>query len=156
MRSGGISMLKEVELFNKIKSNIENSFGGDIVKINKLANEIIIKFSFANKELTLLKILKNTSKEIDQNSEFANFDTKQRLKIETYVDVLLCLKVYEIKKFTAKDIEECKLAIQKNEYLLPFFKDLAYFCTALENIMHNFSLADYRQYKKAVYQRIGE
>ena len=76
--------------------------------------------------------------------------------IETYVDVLLCLKVYEIKKFTAKDIEECKLAIQKNEYLLPFFKDLAYFCTALENIMHNFSLADYRQYKKAVYQRIGE
>ena len=52
MRSGGISMLKEVELFNKIKSNIENSFGSDIVKINKLANEIIIKFSFANKELT--------------------------------------------------------------------------------------------------------
>ena len=149
-------MLKEVELFNKIKSNIENSFGGDIVKINKLANEIIIKFTFANKELTLLKILKNTSKEIDQNSEFANFDTKQRLKIETYVDVLLCLKVYEIKKFTAKDIEGCKLAIQKNEYLLPFFKDLAYFCTALENIKHNFSLADYRQYKKAVYQRIGE
>lgn len=149
-------MFKEIDLLLEIKKNIENSLGNISLMIKASMESILDNTSFKDEDsFAMLPILRNTSKKIEQNSLCKDMDSKEKLRVETYLDILYCLLVHKKRKFKAEDVEECKKMINGNYILNPYFKDLALLCCEVENIMHNYDLASYRSYKKYFCDRIG-
>lgn len=149
-------MFKEIDLLLSIKKNIESSLGEMSFALTAAMNAIISKTKYDDINcFALLSVLRNTSKEIEKCIFCDGMTTKEKLKIETYLDVLYCLEVNSKRKFKEKDVLKCRELIASGSILNSYYKDLALLCCEVENITHNYDLASYRQYKKAVCKRIG-
>lgn len=156
MKTDVINMFKELELLFEVKKNIELALGKMSVVIGSTMSKIIAETKYNDIDcFAMLSVLMDSSKKIESNIFCVDMNTKEKLRVETYLDILYCLEAHSKRKFKEADVLKCKEMIQKKSNLTPYFKDLALLCLEVENIMHNFDLASYRQYKKYFCNRIG-
>ncbi len=151
-------MFKEEMMLRDSLTKMNNIFKNQYQELKPLLIGCVEAIPFPNEDdYSLVAVVKENARRLNRILNGLDVAKDYLKMMETYLDVLVCLKACEIRKLNDQEMRECQAILARNQhaFLTPRQKDLSYIGCTLENIIKSKTLEDYRKYKKFYCDLLG-